>query len=651
MTRSRPVSSVAVLTLMLGLLVTWGGLGQPPAAADEVPPSAPFAAVQWGTNGCIEVGVRDTQPKPYAAPESFDPAAHAYPEFGYDPASLDFTRTNGTNSCRYNFRDATGTTVVGSAYCVEWAQGQRTGTGYDPEPPSRAHNLGYVQRILENYWPATNEPAVPSANATVANRQRSGTVAMAVHYFTDGIVMPPDYQDKALYDVVRKIVDDVLAAGPAPAAADPTPTIEGPSGGATNQLIGPYTIGANATGPVTVTVENADAFTDAAGTQPFTSGETVAPGGQLWIRAAAKASARLSATGPVTAPTGTLMVGDPAHRVQSMMLTQPLPLQAKSAVTIDIEPGDPPRMTSEVSAQTLTAGDSVTDTLIVSGLTGDATLTTTLYGPLPAVDGACDGVDWTGTPPVDHRYDPVALTGAGRTATPERQMDTPGCYSFGAVLDPATGDDVSFAPGEPHESFQVQPRVVPPVLSVTTQATQSTVPAGADVRDRVTVAGLPPNRTLTAAVTLYGPLSPAADGTCDGLDWATPQPPVAARLAPLVIRSNTTYATEPVRLPAPGCYSFDAEVTHDALTGGEVPVGHGLGLPAETVLVTAAPTPSPTPTPAPSSDAPVEPAPGPHSGTLPDTGTGDHPLGALALAAMCFIGVGVLLVAGLRRRG
>ncbi|MFD0632344.1 Cys-Gln thioester bond-forming surface protein [Catenulispora yoronensis] len=185
-----------------------------PAVAQE--PTAPFAAFQYGTNGCLEVGARDTQPKPYAVPSGYDITA-GYPAFGYDPSG--FTRVGGTNACRYNFYDKNPRTdpsavVITSGYCVQYAAGQLSGTGYDPQAHNSTRNLGYVQRILQNYWPATDLPAVPAKATDTANtnRQRSGAVAMAIHYFTDGIVMPPDYQTPALYDVVMKIVDDVLTA-------------------------------------------------------------------------------------------------------------------------------------------------------------------------------------------------------------------------------------------------------------------------------------------------------------------------------------------------------------------------------------------------------------------------------------------------------
>jgi hypothetical protein len=78
---------------------------------------------------------------------------------------------------------------------VQWAAGQRSGTGYDPQPwDGTIRNAGYVRRILTDYWPAKDAPAVPGPSTKVINNQRSGTVAMAIHYFTDGVVLPPNYR-------------------------------------------------------------------------------------------------------------------------------------------------------------------------------------------------------------------------------------------------------------------------------------------------------------------------------------------------------------------------------------------------------------------------------------------------------------------------
>ena len=156
---------------------------------------------------------------------------------------------------------------------------------------------------------------------------------MAVHYFTDGIVMPPNYQDPALYARGRRRRHRALAAGPLPTTR-PTrrPTINGPVSGPAGRLTGPYTIGANAAATVT-SVTGGDAFL----TPPAPSRSP-----------AARAPARHAAVAPVGSagggarrvrasssdPIGTLMVGDPTYRVQSMALAGPLTLLGKNSSTV-----------------------------------------------------------------------------------------------------------------------------------------------------------------------------------------------------------------------------------------------------------------------------------------------------------------------------
>ncbi|MEV6969034.1 hypothetical protein AB0M47_28350 [Hamadaea sp. NPDC051192] len=571
---------VAVLTALVVVL-----LGNSVRAQAQTPP---FAAVQYGTNGCIEVGVRPdppyNQPKPFIVPAGYD-ITSGYPAFGYDPAG--YTPTSGTNSCRYNFRDPTGTTVVGSAYCVQWAAGQRTGTGYDPEPwDGTIRNAGYVRRILAEYWPVANAPAVPSTNPTVMNRQRSGTVAMAIHYFTDGVVMPPNYQDQALYNVVRTVVTEVLAKGPMTEPADPTPTIDGPDGGSTGGLIGPYAIGADATGDVTVTVDGAQAYLDGAGTQPFTGGP-LAPGTQLWLSSASAGTATIHAEGPVVAQTGTLMVPDPAYPVQQMMLAEPLTLngEASKPVTIVVPPISP-HLFSQVSADQIEVGAAVTDRFTVVGLPSgrQAVLTVSLYGPVSRPATGCAAVDWADAS-VERTFDPVMMTAEGSYTTSSVVLSEPGCYSFGGTLDPDVGDPVVFPPGDPAETVLVIRQVIPPVLTIATQTSEHTVDPGTTVSDRVTVAGLLPGRTVTITPRVLGPVTPGPDGSCASVEWLTARPPVAATLPVREVDANGAFQTQPVTLTAPGCYLFVATAVTTQLTGGEIPVDHGLANPDEMVLV------------------------------------------------------------------
>lgn len=578
-----------------------------PAAASA--DASDFAAVQYGTNGCIEVGARPdapyNQPRPFIAPADYD-LLSGYPAAGYDTG--EYTQTSGTNSCRYNFRDHDGN-VIGSAYCVQWAAGQQTGTGYDPEPSDGTiRNIGFVRRILAEYWPATNAPAVPSTNATVINRQRSGTVAMAIHYFTDGVVMPSDYQAPGLYDVVKGVVDEVLAKGPLDEPGDPTPTIEGPDGGTTGEFIGPFTIGANATGPVTVTVEGAEAFTDAAGTEPFAGGD-LAPGDRLWIRADAAGDVTIKAVGPVVADIGTMMVPDPSVKVQRMMLAAPLTLEGKAAHPVEITPPPPtPALSTQVAAALIETGAETVDDVTVTGLAdaSAATVTSTLYGPV-SPSGGCDGVDWASAP-VLRAFAPVAITGGGTHRTPAVVLDEPGCYSFGTVLEPAGGTAVELPPGSANEIVRVVRKVVPPPFSITTAASDNEILSGDTVTDEITVSGLLPGQGMTITPVLFGPIAPDAKKGCAGADWSA-GPPVHKLFDPVAITGNTTFTTPKVTLTAPGCYGFAATVTNKLVTGGEVPVHHSLGAAAEVVRVLGRPV-------------------------LPVTGTSDPRTAALGVAAL-----------------
>ncbi|BAJ31133.1 MULTISPECIES: hypothetical protein [Kitasatospora] len=665
-------SVAAVWAALVLLAACWcGGWA---GTAGAVPPSAPFAAYQYGTDGCLEVGARDGQPKPYAAPAGYDPTA-GYPAFGYDPVALGFTATGGTNACRYKFYDKDPRTdptavYIASGYCVQYAAGQLSGTGYDPQDAAPVRNAGYVRRILAAYWPSSALPSVPgAANPTVANRQRSGAVAMAVHWFSDGIVMPPDYQVPALYASVKEVVDGALAAGPLAAPADPTPALDGPAGGDAQDLVGPYTVGANAVGPVTVRIDGAGvgAYTDAAGTVPFTSGDTLPPGGQLWLRGPA-GPVVLHAEGPVRAEIGTYVAGDPAVRVQSMVLATAVTLTGKSERTLTLVAGDPPRLASQVSATVLTSGDPVFDRVDVAGLRGPATLTATLYGPLPVPDsGDCARAGWEAVAvPVAAAFAPIRLTGDGRTVVPERDTGETGCFSFGTELRPDGGDPVNLLPGDPAETFRVDPREVPPVPALTTRASASTLPAGGEATDTLTVTGVTAGSTVHLEPTLYGPLAPAGDGGCAGLDWTAPGLPVAARLAPHDLTADGSVTTEPVRLERDGCYSFDTVMTHTVLTGGQEPVGHGVGSPEETIRVLGGPSPSPSPSPSPTATATAtagpsaspSPSGAPSSAPAPSAspapvpplaGTGAEGLGTVLAGAGALVLLGAVALLSARR--
>ncbi len=588
-----------VPAILAALVVAALGAFVLPQRASAAPPADVF---QVGTRGCLEVGVRPTapflQPKPFIVPAGYDVVSQGYPPFGYDATG--FTPTSGTNSCLYGFYSVPTippnvANLVAQGYCVQWAAGQLSGTPYNPQPwggGTTPANAGYVRRILANFWPATNEPSIVTSTA-----QRAGVVAMAIHFLTDGVVLPPDFttdarkpaaQGQLLYDAVRQVVTSVLAAGPLPAPADPTPTIDGPDAGEPGALIGPYTIGANATGDVTVEVTGAQAFTDAAGTAPFTSGATLPPGGQLWIRAAVPEQATITATGPVLDDFGTVMVGSPPAgiTVQDMMLTQPLTLIGRASHPVVF--ANPPGVFSRVSATRLQVEQSVSDTVAVLGAPpSGATVTPALYGPVtPPASGGCAAVDWAAVTGPVRFFAPVPVAGDSDFDTPSVQVDQPGCYSFGATLNRTTGPPIIRPPGDPDETLLVVPAVIPTPFDLTTHTTASVIPAGGQVTDQITVTGLLPDRTMTVITLLLGPTQADATGGCTGVHWLDVNPPVAVVLPPRTVH-NGTFTTPPIELTAAGCYSFVALYTTNQLTGGEVQVDRDRGFALELVLVTA----------------------------------------------------------------
>jgi len=609
---------------------------------------------------------------PYRVPDSYDRIVRGYPAEGYDPAALGFQAQPGTNSCRYKFYDKNPKTdpsavVIGSGYCVEWAAGQLSGTGYDPEPQDgTVVNQGYVRYILEHYWPATDEPAVPAtAPAKTVNAQRSGSVSMAIHYFTDGIVMPPTYQGAGIYQVVAGIVADAIANGPAiDVLTVPGPNIDGPVVGVIGQLTGPYTIGANVTaraaGPVMVEVAGGSAFTDAAGTQPFTSGDTLPVGAQLWVRSIAPAEFTISARVVARDPVGTLLVGDQAVNVQSMMLAGgPVNLLGKStfAGSIVVPPVEA-RLVSQVSADVFTTGGAVVDTFWIGGLgpAGTGELNATLYGPIPApADGSgCAAAAWSPVAglPVARQFAPIPVTGDQSLELDETVLAGIGCYSFGAVLTRSGDPPVLMLPGDPDETLRVVVAPAVPPWRIRSVASDPRIETGDLVHDTVVVSRLSPGLTLTLRSGLLGPVRTPASGRCIDVRWLTADAPVRASFAPRTVTANGAFTTPDVRLRKPGCYTFVEYATNHFLTGGEEPAPHGYGVRTELVRVSAAsPAPSPAANPPPAEpETPAIPAGDTSSGGgLPDTG-GPNLLWLAAGSGLVVLGGVVAGVGRWRRR-
>ncbi len=228
-----------------------------------------------------------------------------------------------------------------------------------------------------------------------------------------------------------------------------------------------------------------------------------------------------------------------------------------------------------ISDQTTTSGDTVTDSVTVSGLANETTdYHWTLVGPVPpATATTCPpaGPAWTGAATV--QAGDVTGVGNGTFSTPAVTVLAAGCYSYTGVLDPTpTSSGVTLEAGDPLETTLVT--AATPTLATTASA--STGLPGLSVTDSVQLTGpVAPGTVYTW--TLYGPITPGAD--CTGLDWTGA--PVRDS-GTIVTTGATTYTTPATTLTAVGCYSYGGSI---AASVSSTAVTQAPGVPVETVRI------------------------------------------------------------------
>lgn len=194
------------------------------------------------------------------------------------------------------------------------------------------------------------------------------------------------------------------------------------------------------------------------------------------------------ADGTATATTTTLHVPDdvtPGFYVWVETLTESAThtgVTGRFGVATETALAFAPTVATEVSARTATVGDTISDTVTVTGIhaaVGDTPIrhevSGALHGPIAPVNGSCEGLDWSAAP--KHRIEPFTVTTNGRhTGLGETVVDTEGCWSYAETL-------TSWL-GESDESFSV---VEHPVGHVT-QTTLVTTPETPVALERVSAA-------------------------------------------------------------------------------------------------------------------------------------------------------------------
>jgi hypothetical protein len=237
----------------------------------------------------------------------FDPATAPYP-----PSNP----TTGWTSKDESFAGVIHGTPTGGGstlnlYCIDINTDTTTGIGYELgswDAGGVSPRVGYVARLLNDYYPHTNEPA----GLTDLN-QKAAAVQAAIWFFSDRYVLSTaDPLHNTVVAIVNKVQHDgPLIEPPPPSLTITPPILSGPAG----SVVGPFTVTTNtgrrrgrrprAAGDATVTATGGSMYSDPAGTAAIVNGTKVPSGKQIWMRAApGSSSAVLDAKATATVPSG-----------------------------------------------------------------------------------------------------------------------------------------------------------------------------------------------------------------------------------------------------------------------------------------------------------------------------------------------------------
>lgn len=315
----------ALLVLAVGIFLL---LAASATAAPRPTPHAPPPRLRTGTQlvwqGGLGPGLYNVAGFLPDLTNDFDPLA-GYP--AGNPAS-GFTPTT-----EYFAGVIQGTPTDGSPtvklYCIDIRTDTYPGLGYGFGTWDEANvpNVGYVARILDEYYPAADLPALGDTNLTAA------AVQAAIWYFSDGFVV--NTSDPALHDAVAALVTHIIDAGPLPQPHPPSLTItpshaSGPAGG----VLGPFTETTDAA-DATVTATGGSMFSNPAGTAPLPDPDTVPSGTKIWVRARGTSSVVLQATSKATVPSGNVYLYD--GNTAGYTAAQKLVLAAPATLTTTVQ--------------------------------------------------------------------------------------------------------------------------------------------------------------------------------------------------------------------------------------------------------------------------------------------------------------------------
>lgn len=227
----------------------------------------------------------------------------------FDPVTEGYPPSNPTTDPRFTPKNESfagvihGTPTGGgetlNLYCIDIDTDTTTGIGYalGTWGASNVMNVGYVARILNEYYPHTDDPAALSDL-----NQKAAAVQAAIWFFSDRYVLSTS---DPVHDATVAIVNRIIKEGALPAPKPPSLTITPASISSPRKLVGPFTVTTDAPGGATVDVTGGSMFTFVAGKPMPIEPQTLVPTGtKIWLRSSGPSQAVLQATSQATVPSG-----------------------------------------------------------------------------------------------------------------------------------------------------------------------------------------------------------------------------------------------------------------------------------------------------------------------------------------------------------
>jgi Domain of unknown function (DUF5979)/Thioester domain len=264
------------------------------------------------------------------ADSDFDPVTDGYP--ATNPTEGFTPKSEGFAGVIHGAPTSGGAPL--NLYCIDIGTDTWGGIGYafGTWDASNVKNVGYVARILNEYYPNTDKPVLANENQTAA------AVQAAIWFFSDRYVLSTS---DTVYAATVKIVNRIKAQGPLVQPPPPTLTITPTAISSPRKVLGPYKVKTDALDGAMVN-STEYMYADRAGTKPIAPGATVLSGAKIWLRSSGADSVVLQATSQATVPSGNVYLYDGntsgVNDAQRLILAQDATLETTVQATGEFLP-------------------------------------------------------------------------------------------------------------------------------------------------------------------------------------------------------------------------------------------------------------------------------------------------------------------------